>query len=260
MGDVGTAQAVAVQTDAAHKGGLLAPAAGFDHQTAALGKTKLGTGHLGRTEHVPPADGIDGIEAEGGEDVPGGELSAVVVAAEAVGTGGVEAAADVTHKELGLGGTAGKGIEVGDVVGGLVAGGIEAEEAGDVGQGAGCGGEAEREEGVEPPAEGLAPAHEADEAGHGVGHGEGVLPGVALGVVAADALGMGQGKGVEGGEPAAVGKAGAEEAGRGAEEVFVEAGAAGVAAGIGAAAEVAGQEGRGVVVVGVLEGRGDGAR
>ena len=61
------------------------------------------------------------MDADGGEDVPGGHLADVVVAADAVGAEAVGAVADArAGPELGAPGLAGVDEEEGDVVAGFV--------------------------------------------------------------------------------------------------------------------------------------------
>ena len=158
----------------------------------------------GRAEDVFTGSGTDGIEAEGGEDVPGGGLPVVLVAAVAVGGGGVHAVEHFAEPVLGFPGGAGVVVEVYHVLDGLVAVGVvahvhdghfadfvdgEAVVAVVVERG-------HAEYGVEHGNEGFVAAHEADEPLGVVEDRPGVVPGVAFGEVAAPFEGReGGGKG-----------------------------------------------------------------
>ena len=73
--------------------------------------------------------GGDGVEAEGGEQIPRRHLAAVVVAAEAVGRGVVLITQDHADALLRFPRVIGPVIEIGDVVRGLVAVDVAADDA-----------------------------------------------------------------------------------------------------------------------------------
>lgn len=93
----------------------------LDGEGLAIFEVQHGPVHQRATEGILARTGGDGVEAEGREEVPGAHLAAVVVAAEAVGGGVVLAGEDVADLGLRFPGLVGVVVEVGGVVGGLVA-------------------------------------------------------------------------------------------------------------------------------------------
>ena len=108
-----------------------------DGEPLAVGEVPDGTGNLRGAEDVLAADGVDGVEAAGGEQVPGGHLTAVFIAAQAVRGRGVEAVEHFPDDFRRPVGTVGQGVEVRDVVAGFVAVGVLSDESGDVRDAAG---------------------------------------------------------------------------------------------------------------------------
>ena len=80
-----------------------------------------GLADAGGPELVPAVGGVEHVEAERREDVPGAHLAAVVVAVEAVAVGAVGAGEDLTDGGLRLRGSADAVVEVREVVAGLIA-------------------------------------------------------------------------------------------------------------------------------------------
>ncbi len=185
-------------------------------------QSHLHVGHVGGADHILAASRADGVEAHGGEDVPGRHLAAVVVAAEAVDVVAVHAVHDFAQPVLRLPRLRGVHIKIRDVVAGLVALDVAAEHAlaGDVlGGGEEVVGDVHGEERVELGDELLLAAHEAHEAVDVVGDVEAVVPRVAL-----DEAELGGGEEAVGLFPGAVAVAGAGEADGGVEDVAVAEG------------------------------------
>ncbi len=168
-------------------------------EALSIGQLKGDLWQLRCAEDEFAAHRIHGIEAHGGEEVPGGHLAAVVVADQSVGFVPVEVGGDLPYQSLRFPGAVEVVVEVGHVVAGLVAVGVLPDEAGHVGEFAGC---LLRcvEEVVEHLTRLLLAAHQLDEAGDVLHDVPGILQGVAFGVVAAHAgVGMCQCIGIEGG-------------------------------------------------------------
>ena len=143
-------------------------------------------GQLRCTEHQFAADRVHRVEAHGGEHVPCGHLSAVVVPDKSVRFVLVEVGGDLPHQPLCLFGTVEPVVDVGHMVAGLVAVGILAYEAGHIGEVAG-----RFLRGVEEIVKHLTglffSSHQLDQSGDILHHMPGILEGVPLSVVAADA-------------------------------------------------------------------------
>ena len=162
--------------------------------------------------------GTGGVQADGGEHVPGAHLAAVLVAANTVGGGAVHFLQQLPHRLLALGGFFQPVVQPGHVVAGLVAVGILSLEAGDVGHLHLPAARLIAEEGVQGGHHGFAPAHQGRVAGYVVRHKETGLPGNGLRVVPRG------GKGVEGLHPVAVGSPSAHEAGDGVKDMPIAEG------------------------------------
>ena len=144
-----------------------------------------GAAHERAAQDVVAGRGVGGEEAQGAEDVPGGHLAAVVVAALARRRVVVEGRHHLPDQFLRLPGRARVGGQVGDVVALLVAVRVLADHAGDVGEV-----RVERrvggQHGVELLQEPGVAAVQPDQARHVLLDREGVLPGVRLGVLVVD--------------------------------------------------------------------------
>ena len=246
------AEFLAVEADGADVAVAVGDFRGFYLEGPAVFQVDLHVREVGGSEDVLAAAGADGVEAHGGEDVPGGHLAAVVVAAEAVDVVAVHPVHDLALPVLGLPGAGGPGVEEGYVVAGLVAVDIAAEDAlaGDVlGAGEELVGQVHGEQGVEVGLELLCSAHGLYQAGYVMGHVEGVVEGVALD----EALAVGAEQ-VEVSLEGAVLVAGTGVTGFGVEDVAPVAGALQVLLCDVALARIGSGLVDGPVVVGVFEG------
>ena len=93
----------------------------LDDEFFAVGEMKGCGGEKWGAEGITARGGVDGIETEGGKDVPRRHLPAVLIAAKAVGAVKVETAANAVHKQLGGFGTADVIVKVSHVVARFVA-------------------------------------------------------------------------------------------------------------------------------------------
>ena len=93
----------------------------LDDEFFAVGEMKGYGGEERGAEGVAARGRIDGIEPEGGKDVPCRHLPAVLIAAKPVGAVEVETAANAVHKQLGSFGTADVIVKVSHVVARFVA-------------------------------------------------------------------------------------------------------------------------------------------
>ena len=199
-----------------------------------------------------PGARADGIDAQGGEDIPGTHLAAVLVAADAFRRGGVHRLQQFTDDLLGVGGIADPVVHPGAGVAGLVAMGILAHEAGDIGNVHLRIPLIVREEGIQGGVRGLGSAHEGREAGEIVRGEETALPRDCLGEVAGGA------QRAERSAPVAVRLPAADKARRRVEEVPIAEGTGVVLRRNIRMAQRFGHSGDAPVVVGELEGLGDG--
>ncbi len=204
-----------------------------------------------RRHHQPlQGGGRHVVQAVRRQHVPAAHLPAVLVADQAVGPVGVELAQDGVHAPVREVRAAGEVVEPCHVVAGLVAVGVLAHAAGDVGLLAAGGGAVHGEQGVQHGHGGRVAAQQLHVAAEVVRRGEAVLPAVGLGVMEVHAAR------VVGRQPAAV-DAGAEAARGGVEEVAPALGAAAVGHGHVVAAQGGGVAADAGVVVGVLQGLAD---
>ena len=140
----------------------------FQRECTAVLEVEGGAPEGGSAKLIVGCAGTDGIEAEGGEDVPGRHLSGIVVAGEAAGGVVVLGGENVADNAAGLVVAPDVVIEVGNLVAGFVAVPIETL----------------LEHGIEFFFEALRPTHCLNEGGNVVGHVEGVVAGGTLGDVA----------------------------------------------------------------------------
>ena len=166
-----------------------AVAFGCDGESFAAGEGDFGLGEEGCADGVLPASRADGVEAEGGEDVPGRCLAIVFVTAVAVGCGAVEAVHGLADAQLAFPGLRGPVIQIQHVLGGLVAVGVVSHighlHLGDfvdavtvvavVIDGR------DLEDRVKHFGKGLLSAHCLHQSGNVVENAPGVVPGIALG-------------------------------------------------------------------------------
>ena len=210
--------------------------------------------NLRRADHVFAAARIEGIESERGEDVPGGHLSAVVVAAESVRLREVEPVEHFAYALRRLPVLADERVEVDDVVAGLVAVDVLSDKSGDVHHLAlslrllGLG-----EESVELPDERFAPAKRLDEPVRILHHVPGVLEGVAFGEVVCGLSAVSERVGIERLAPTAIGIPSADQSERPVEDVLPAGGAPEEEFRIVLPAEFLGHPAGAPVVVGALE-------
>ena len=192
---------------------------GLDFEGPAVREGKLHIRKIRRAKYILVRARADGIEAQRREDVPGAHLAAVVVAAEAADVVPILAVHDFPQPVLGFPGFGGPGVEVGNVVRGLVAMDIAADEA--------VRGnvfvvsvidfrEVFPEEDVQFADERLVAAHQVDVAVHVLRDMEGKVPGVALDEALAESH-----PDVEVGFPSTVTVLGTGEAEGGVEEVSI---------------------------------------
>ena len=130
-------QGLPIEEGAADVESAVAEAMSADGEGLATADVERGFLHQWRAENIAATTGFHLVEAEGGEDVPGGHLTHIFVAAETCGLVGVELTLDLMYDLGGLAGLAHEGVEVGDVVRGLIAVGVLPDEACDVGVGVG---------------------------------------------------------------------------------------------------------------------------
>ena len=129
MGEIEPVERLAVKLDGldvtlgvAHSGSLY-------FKRLSVRQFQFGIGKIRRSYHILVGTGADGIESEHAEDIPGAHLPAVVVAAQAADFRLIEAVYNLPQPVLGLPGLGGPGIKIGDVVAGLVAVHIAAQQA-----------------------------------------------------------------------------------------------------------------------------------
>ena len=183
MRDIESLVGLAVDQQSLHIAATIAHALGPHLYGTAVGQGQPQVGQIGRAQHVLVRARTDGIEAEGREDVPSGHLAAIVVATQPADVGTIHAVHDGAHPLLRLPRLGGPGVEVGDVVAGLVAVHVAAHEA--VGRNVFvvlvvAFGQVHLKEAVQSLAEYGFAAHCLHHSAHIVGHVEGEIPSVAL--------------------------------------------------------------------------------
>ncbi len=224
---------------------------GFDGEGFLVFEMDLYFVELGSADGKLWIAGTHLIDAHSAEHIPGRHLSAVFVAAEAVGIVVIERGEYLMNELLGFVGLANIIEQVGHVVAGFVAVGILSDKAGDVGLFAAR----ERLFGAEKLVEFGCQRHfaaiELHQPADIVRHEETVLPGVGLGV------GEGYLGGIEGGLPCTV-HFGTHELGGLVEDVLIGLRLDDVGFVVGLVARHLRQHGDAPVVVGIFEGFGNG--
>ena len=192
------------------------------------------------------ATGTDLIATQRGQHIPGTHLSAVLVAAEAVGLASIEFVEYLVHILLRLLRLAEDGVEPGGMVARLVAVGVHTDEACNVGLLATTHSILSLEEAVEEGKSILLATEMFDPGVNVVRHIGAILPAVGLGEVVVDLCG------VEGRHPAAVALGMGEAVG--VDDILPALAANPVGASRGRVAGNLGHLGNAPVVVGIFEG------
>ena len=132
VGDVGSAKPFPIECDVFYILIGVAEAVGNHCELSSIRQVYGGFRNLGRAQDVFSGYRINGIEAQGAEDVPCRHLSAVIIAAQTVGSGVIEAVEHFTNQFGGSARLACDGVEICHVVARLVAMGILSDESGHV--------------------------------------------------------------------------------------------------------------------------------